>query len=119
MEKKNQIIGLKEDKDPEELTYITDLATSLLPSSSLGHTHALPVRVCIPALLLSHLISCFSVRSSTCCTLSLIINSVPAFVVSAFVINAFFTGSKDPGKNIFQPLALAGLVARIPGSHPA
>ena len=28
--KRNQIIGLKEDKDPEELTYINDLPTSLL-----------------------------------------------------------------------------------------
>jgi len=34
------------------------------------------------------------------------------------MINAFFTGGKDPGKNSFQPLALAGPVARIPGSHP-
>ena len=48
----------------------------------------------------------------------LIINFVPAFTVSASVINAFFTEVKDPGKNSFQPLALAGRVARILGSHP-
>ena len=34
------------------------------------------------------------------------------------MINAFFTEVKDPGKNSFQPLALAGLEARILGSHP-
>ena len=44
--KKNQIIGLKEDKDPEELTYITDSAASLLPSSLLGaHPHPSPLGV--------------------------------------------------------------------------
>ena len=32
--------------------------------------------------------------------------------------NAFFTGGKDPRKNSFESLALAGLVARIPGFHP-
>ena len=50
--------------------------------------------------------------------MSLITNFVPAFTVSASVINAFFTGGKDPGKNSFQPLSLAGLVAGISGSHP-
>ena len=37
---------------------------------------------------------------------------------SASVRHAFFTGGRDPGKNSFKPLALAGLVARIPGFHP-
>ena len=32
--------------------------------------------------------------------------------------NAFFTGGKDPRKNSFESLALAGLVSRIPGFHP-
>ena len=50
--------------------------------------------------------------------MSLVINFVPAFTVSASLINAFFTGGKDPGENSFYPLALAGLVARIPASHP-
>ena len=50
-----------------------------------------------------------------CCAMSLIIKFVPAFTVSASMVNAFFTGGKDPGKISFQPLALAGLVARIPG----
>ena len=50
--------------------------------------------------------------------MSLIINFVPAFTVSASGINVFFTGSKDLEENSFQPLALAGLVARIPGSYP-
>ena len=34
------------------------------------------------------------------------------------MINTFFTGGKDPGKNSFSPLALAGLEARILGFHP-
>ena len=46
---------------------------------------------------------------------SRMINSVPVFRAFASMINAFFTGDKDPGKNNFYPLALAGLVARIPG----
>ena len=39
---------------------------------------------------------------------SLMINSVPVFIAFASMINAFFTGDKDPP-------ALAGLVARISG----
>ena len=50
--------------------------------------------------------------------LVLMANLVPAFTVFASIINAFFTGDKDPGKNTFWPFALAGLVTRIPGSHP-
>ena len=38
-EKRNRIIGLKEDKDPEELPCINDLTPSLLHSSSQGGTH--------------------------------------------------------------------------------
>ena len=34
------------------------------------------------------------------------------------MVKTFFTGGKDLGKNNFWPLALAGVVARIPGSHP-
>ena len=48
--------------------------------------------------------------------LCLIINFVPAFTVSASTINAFFTGGKDQGK--IKLLALAGLMAWIPGFHP-
>ena len=50
--------------------------------------------------------------------MSLIINFIPAFTVSASMVKTFFTGGKDLGKNNFWPLALAGVVARIPGSHP-
>ena len=50
--------------------------------------------------------------------MSLIINFVPAFTVSASMINAFFTGGKDPGKISFYPLVLASLVARVP-IHPS
>ena len=34
------------------------------------------------------------------------------------MISPFFTGGKDPGKISFQPLVLAGLVAKIPSFHP-
>ena len=50
--------------------------------------------------------------------LVLMANLVPAFTVFASITNAFFTGDKDPGKNTFWPFTLAGLVTRIPGSHP-
>ena len=44
---------LKVNKDPEELTYINDLTSSLLRSSSLGgHTHTLSLWVCIISALL-------------------------------------------------------------------
>ena len=57
--------------------------------------------------------------SPTCCyTVSLITNLIPAFTVSASVINAFFTEGKDPRKISFSSLALAVLVAKIPGSPP-
>ena len=47
---KNQIIGLKEDKDTEEWIYINDLTISLLSSSSLGrcpHPFYLDVHLCL------------------------------------------------------------------------
>ena len=45
-------------------------------------------------------------------------NIVPAFTVSVSVINEFFTGDNDQWKNSFQALALASMMARIPGSDP-
>ena len=47
--------------------------------------------------------------------MSLIINFIPVLTVSTSMVKAMFTGGKDLGKNGFSPLALAGLVARIPG----
>ena len=79
--------------------------------------HTLSLQNSISALLLSQL-NHFFMCSPTCCVMFLIINFVPAFTVSASVINAFFTGGNDPWKNSVQPLALASLLARIPGSHP-
>ena len=92
-----------EDKDPEELPYINDLTTSFLGSSSLGGTPTLFLspRVCISALLLSHLnkprlsvlshlLFCFASN-----------NFVPAFMVFASVINVVFTRGKNPGENSF------------------
>ena len=86
------MFDLMEDKDPEELRYINDLTTSFLGSSLLGgDTHTLSPRVCISALLLSHLnkpllsvlsylLFCFASN-----------NFVPAFMVFASVINVFST----------------------------
>ena len=52
--KRNQIISLKEDKDPEELTYINDVTTSLPCRSPLGGVSPpLSLRVFVSALLLS------------------------------------------------------------------
>ena len=52
---------LKVNKDPEELTYINDLTSSLLCSSSLGgHPHTLSLQVCISALLPSQLNKLFT-----------------------------------------------------------
>ena len=76
------------------------------------HPFSLGVHLCLAALLAKQTVSlCVAV-------LSLIINLVPAFTALVSVINAFFTGGKDLGKNSFQPLALAGLEARILGFHP-
>ena len=48
----------------------------------------------------------------TGCSVSLIINFVPIFMVSASVINTFFRGSKNSEKSSFWPITLAGLVVR-------
>ena len=67
--KRNQIIGLKEDRDPEELPYINDLAPFLLCSSSQGERSRpffLGVHLCLASVLtklflymLSHLLLCY------------------------------------------------------------
>ena len=90
-EKRNWIIGLKEDKDPEELPYINDLTASLPCSSSLGGVHTLPLWLCVC------LASVSGCSPSCSCAVSLITNFVPAFTVSATMINEFFTGGKDSG----------------------
>ena len=56
--------------------------------------HTLSLQDCISALLLSQL-SHFFMCSPTC-AMFLIIKSVPAFTLSASVINALFTGGNDP-----------------------
>ena len=85
--------------------------STLTPHS--GDTHTLSV--CLVSTLTQQTIS--SVLSHLLCCVS---NStlVPAFTVSASVINVFFTGGKDPWENSFQPLALAGLLAGMLGFHP-
>ena len=97
----NQIIGLKEDKDPEELTYMSDISGSLLCCSSRGvspRPFSPGVHLCLASVLTNHFSLCWP---TCCCAVSLIINFAPTFMVSASVINVFFTGGKDPGKNRF------------------
>ena len=85
-------LWLKENKNQEELTYISDLTTSLL---HYPHLFSRGVHLCLASVLTN----CFSLGSPTCCcAMSLGINFVPAFTVFASMINAFFTGEKDPGK---------------------
>ena len=86
------------------------------PAHQVWHPHSFSpgLRLCLLLSQLSHFFMC----SPTCRAMFLIINLVPAFTVSASVINAFFTGGNDPWNNSVQPLALASLLARIPGSHP-
>ena len=92
-EKRNRIIGLKEDKDPEELPCINDLTASLPCSSSPGDVHTLPLRGCV-------CLASVSVCSPSCSgAVSLITNFVPAFTVSASVIKALFSlGTNIQGK---------------------
>ena len=99
--KRSQILGLKEDKDLKEVIYKNDLTTSSLCSSSL-------VGMPIPFLSGCASLPCFCINklffymlSHLLCALSLIINFVSAFIVSASMIDAFFAGGKDPGKNSF------------------
>ena len=55
-----------------------------------------------------------SVCSPACCyAVSLIINFISAFAVSASMVKTFFTEGKDLGRNNSWPLAPAGVVARI------
>ena len=106
--KRQQIIGLKKEKDPEELTYINDLTASSLCSSSLrGHPHlffSLGVHLFLASVSTKQfLLLLFQLSSSPtcCCAMSLLINFVSAFTVSAAAINAFFSEGKDSGKNNF------------------
>ena len=117
--KRNQTLGLKEDKDPQELTYKNDLTASLLCSSSLAGMPIPFLSGCasLPCFCINKLF--FYVLSHLLCALSLIINLVSAFTVSASMVKTFFLlGAKIKGKLASSLLALAGLVARIPGSHP-
>ena len=93
--------GSTKDKDQEELTYINDLTTSLLHSSSLRRCP----RTFSPGMHL-YLASVLTKQTISLCALlfvvlSLVINFVSVFTVSASMINTFFTGEKDSGINSF------------------
>ena len=100
------------------LPYINNLTTSLLSSSFLGGTPTPFLPRCaslscfslnqLHLFVFSHLLQCYISNKLCICIYSFF----------ASVRNAFFTGGKDPRKNSFESLALAGLVARIPGFHP-
>ena len=84
--KRNQISGLKEDKDPADLPRINDLTASSLHSSSLRGDPFFPlVHLCLASALTETVSPC---ALSCYCAMSLIINFVPAFTGSASVINA-------------------------------
>ena len=46
-EKRNQITGLKEDTEPEELPHVNDLTPSVVFLLARGDVHTLPLWVCI------------------------------------------------------------------------
>ena len=102
--KKEPDIGLKVNKDLGELTYINDLTAPSLRSSSLRGTPTPSLSGCasLPGFGLNRANHfCVCAPHICCCALSLTINFVPAFIVSASVITAFFTAAKEPGKNSF------------------
>ena len=80
--------------------YINDLTASLLLLNR-REAHKLFSQYASLPCFYPNQTNCFSVSSLTCSPLSLIINSVPAFTVSASRRNAFFNGDKDPGKKSF------------------
>ena len=83
---------------------VPELRSPQDPGGRLSFDRRLPwslsLWVCISVCLVSVLTkkNYFSVCSPTR-AMSLIINFVPTFTVSASVINAFFTGGKDPGES--------------------
>ena len=100
--KRSQIIGLKEDKGPEELTCINNLTASLRCSSSLLRVwrgHPCPFSPGVHLCLASVLTNCVSMCSPTCCSaVSLEINFVPAFTVLPLLDTHFSMGAKIQGK---------------------
>ena len=85
--KRNQIIGLKKDKDLEELLCVNGLTASFLhPSLGRPPTPFLSGCASLPCFCLTS----FSLCSPTCCAISLMINFIPAFTVCTSVTNAFF-----------------------------
>ena len=89
------------NKDSGELACISDLTSPLPHCSSPGGRpwlFSLGMRLlCFYLNWRNH----FSLHSPpTCCPMSSVINFLPAFTVFATVRNVFFTGGKDPGKNI-------------------
>ena len=77
---------------PQRTALYNDLAASLLLSFSLGGTPTSFLSGCAS-------LPCFYLEQFLLlCAMSIIINFVPAFTVSISMINAFFTGGKDPGK---------------------
>ena len=69
------------------------------PLLTRGNAHTLSLQLCISAFLLSQLNFLYVLSYFLFDAVSLIINFVPTFTVSASVINAFFTGCKDSGEN--------------------
>ena len=111
--------GLAKDKPGPGRTalykWLNSLFAALFLISGDAHTLSLWGYVFLPCLYLNKLFLC--VLYHLLC-LPLIINFAPVFTVFASLKYSCFQMEATAGKICFQPLALAGLVARIPGSHP-
>ena len=106
----------KVKKDLEELPSVNDFSAYFLLFT---REDTLFLWLCTSALLLFCL-NCFSVRSPTCCTVSLTINFVPVLAVFASLRNTAGVGGGWARARGILLLASSpgGLVARIPGFHP-
>ena len=104
-------------KRKEELLHMNDLIGSFLCSLSLRRTPAsFSLWVRVSALLQSQVQTFLCVLSHVCCVSN---NKLCTYVYRLCLRDkCIFHWGKDPGENSFQPLTLAGLVARIPSFHP-
>ena len=98
---RNQINWPERRQRPGRADLCKRLTVSLLRSSSLvGNLHSSSpgVHLHLASVLTQH----FSMCSLTCCcAVPLVISFVPAFIVSASMIDALFTGGTHPQKNSF------------------
>ena len=85
----------KANKDPEGLSYISDL--NHVFTVLLIQDVPTPFRVCISALLQTSINKLFLSVSPIRCAMSIIINSVPVFAVFASLKRSCFQTGQEPG----------------------